>query len=167
MVKQYVFCRFSKKYRLCCCPSGFAFFPLVFRFHCPSVEQILLLFCTFVIWFSSGRWKVFRIWLIISVICKNFSNLFGTSFWYESKHYKQLCLFVCSVILLLISILLLTGSFPLSAVILLLIVKTVNPGIDFCNEFHTLLSLPDHLQKEMFLFLCFSLVVSLVRCVSF
>jgi hypothetical protein len=64
---------------------------------------------------------------------------------------------------------------PLNAVVLLLLLEVVNPCFDiirsnlyrdFCNKVaDSVLILPDHLQKEMFLFLCVLSVVSFrVKC---
>jgi hypothetical protein len=80
--------------------------------------------------------------------------------------------FICYIILLLLTSLLLIGYLPLNATVLVFLVEILNPYfdilsnlfIDFCNTVSDSAIITDHLQKEVFLFLSFSLFVSLVYC---
>ena len=62
--------------------------------------------------------KGFEVLLIIHIIWRNFYILtvISFSFWYETEQPREMKVFICSLILLLITILLLTGSLHLEAI---------------------------------------------------
>jgi hypothetical protein len=66
--------------------------------------------------------KCFEALLIIPVIWGNFYILtvISFSFWYKTEQLREMKVFICSLILLFITILLLTGSLHLKAIVFLL-----------------------------------------------
>ena len=70
--------------------------------------------------------------LIIPVICKNFVNLFATSFslLYYSVHPKESYMQIYPAILLLLIILLLMESLPPNPIVLVRLVAIISPYLD-------------------------------------
>ena len=110
VVKQRVFCGFPKTFHLCFCDSRLVV-SLLSDFHC-RIAECVLLFVVVCLRILHGLRLDY-----VSVICKNNIYLFVMSFLfpYDSVHPKQLYMFFCC---LLILILLLVGSLCLNAILL-------------------------------------------------
>lgn len=105
---------------------------LVSTFHCHTVKVstaiVLYIRNSVCFWTSEG----FTTWLMIPVICKNFINLFATSFSlsYDSVHPKESYGQIYQTVLLSITILLLMESLPPNAVFLVRSVAIISPYLD-------------------------------------
>ena len=63
--------------------------------------------------------------MLVPVIWRNFDILTVIlfSFWYEIEQPRYLEMFICAVLLLFITVLLLTGSLPLKAIVFILFIE--------------------------------------------
>jgi len=61
VVKVCVFYGFPTYFYLCCCDFDFAFFFLMSQFHCHVVGSVCLMCYIFIIWFTSGLWKILEL----------------------------------------------------------------------------------------------------------
>ena len=135
-----MFCRSPHKFHFCWRYPGFILF-----YNCPSLHpykkagnaKALYIFSIVCFW----TWEGFKVLLIIPVIWRNVDILtvIYFSFWYEIEHPRSWKVFICSITLLFIVILLLTGSLPLKATVFVLLFEIFSSLLEvilpsFCIE---------------------------------